>query len=68
MLGGSLRIDFAYISIFMLFVPMYFMYNMFMLSFYTLCFNATCEWPEFYVKKDLFCSDNFTGALLQVSE
>ena len=20
--------------------------------------NATCEWPEFYVNKDMFCSGN----------
>ena len=45
-----------HISIFtfcMLFVLMYFMY---MLCFCTLCSYATCEWPEFYVNKDMFCS------------
>ena len=38
------------------FVLMYFMYIMFMLCFCTLCSYATCEWPEFYVNKDMFCS------------
>ena len=30
-----------------------------MLCFCTLCSYATCEWPEFYVNKDMFCSVNF---------
>ena len=50
---------FARISILtfcMLFVLMYFMYIMYMLCFCTLCSYATCEWPEFYVNKDMFCS------------
>ena len=41
------------------FVLMYFMYIMYMLCLCTLCSYATCEWPEFYVNKDicsvLFC-------------
>ena len=48
-----------HISIFtfcMLFVLMYFMY---MLCFCTLCSYTTCEWPEFYVNKDMFCSVQF---------
>ena len=32
------------------------MYIMYMLCFCTLCSNATCEWPEFYVNKVMFCS------------
>ena len=32
------------------------MYIMYMLCFCTLCSYATCEWPEFYVNKDMFCS------------
>ena len=35
---------------------MYFMYIMYMLCFCTLCSYATCEWPEFYVNKDM-CYD-----------
>ena len=44
----------------MLFVLMYFMYIMYTLCFCTLCSYATCEWPEFYVNKDMFCSDLFS--------
>ena len=46
----------------MLFVPMYFMYIIYALFLYLmlqtvyLCSYATCEWPEFYVNKDMFCS------------
>ena len=31
------------------------MYIIYMLCFCTLCSYATCEWPEFYVNKDMFC-------------
>ena len=49
----------------MLFVLMYFMYIMYMLCFCTLCSYATCEWPEFYVNKDMFCSVLFINAILK---
>ena len=29
---------------------------MYILCFCTLCSYATCEWPEFHVNKDMFCS------------
>ena len=32
------------------------MYIMYMLCFCTLCAYATCERPEFYANKDMFCS------------
>ena len=35
---------------------MNFMFIMYMLCFCTLCSYATCEWPEFYVNKDMFRS------------
>ena len=40
----------------MLFVLMYFMYIMYLLCLCTLYSYATCEWPEFYVNKDMFSS------------
>ena len=55
----SFRVDFSHISILtynMLFVPMFFMFIMYMLCFCTLCSYATCEWPEFYINKDMLCS------------
>ena len=35
---------------------MNFMFIMYMLCFCTLCSYATCEWPAFYVNKDMFRS------------
>ena len=38
------------------------MYIMYMLCFCTLCSYPTCEWPEFYVNKDMFCSVLYMSA------
>ena len=54
---GSFKVDVAHISPFARSLYSCILCIMYMLCFCTLCSYATCEWPEFYTNKDMFCSD-----------